>query len=125
MRLTPFSGLQVITSTKTLGIEPESPHSPKYYAAAWKEYRRRIVTVPLLFAAFLVSPYIGYLLLRMGLPRAVPMLAIVGLMIAIGVSWVRVWQFPCPRCGELFRKLTSFWYGKNCAHCGLTKYGSE
>ncbi len=123
MRLTPFSGLQV-ASTKTLGVEPEAPHSAEYYAAAWKEYRKRLLTLPLLFAAFLVSPYIAYLLLRIGVPTAVPMLGILALMIAVGVSWVRVWQFPCPRCGELFRKINS-WNGPKCAHCGLSKYGSE
>lgn len=48
MRLTPFSGLQV-PSAKTLGIEPGAPHAAEYYAAAWKEYRRRLFTPPLLF----------------------------------------------------------------------------
>jgi hypothetical protein len=111
-----FPGLPVCASVR--------PHSNSYYDEAWRDYRRRLAAPFVLFLAFVASPYPAYLLLRVGIPAVIPMLAIGALIVAIAVAWVRLWMFPCPRCGELFRKVSG-WYGKTCAHCGLQKGGYE
>ena len=110
------------TSRKGSGLWPRPTSGP--YARAWRDYKRRIILPWIFVLAFVVLPYPSVLLLRAGVPPWACILLFLAILIAILVSYFRMWVFPCPRCGQLFRKSWK-WYGSQCVHCGLPKWADS
>jgi hypothetical protein len=95
------------------------------YAESWREFRWRLILPGLLIFIFaVVLPYPAHLMLKVGLPVLVPMSLFLVVMLGFLISYYRLWFFPCPRCGRLFRKLTE-WYPHRCQHCGLRKWATS
>lgn len=76
----------------------------------------------LLILVFAVLPFVADKMIRIGVSVYVFAPIFVTLMVAIVIAWIRVWLFPSPKCGKVFRKLTEFPYPSHCRHCGLEKF---
>ncbi len=92
------------------------------YETEWKTIRKALAHHWLLFFGSIVLPLVGFFLIAFPFGWIPGQIAFVSLAVLVIIQQSRLCRarcFPCPRCGQPFRKSGLYGFGSTCQHCSI------